>query len=268
MRSVSDLMSLKGRVALITGGAGHVGRAIAEAYAELGAAVVLLDRPDSKADTVARALTETYGILATALDVDLSDEAAVRKVPRRVADMCGRLDIIVNNAAFVGTDGLEGWTVPVEDQDIGTWRAALEVNLTAPFVLVQQAVPHLKASGNGAVINVGSIYGVFGPDWRLYDKATVPGTPAAYGASKGGLLQLTRWLATTLAPDVRVNAVVPGGIERGTVGEFKERYTARTPLGRMAREEDLKGAAVYLASDMSAYVTGQCLMVDGGWSAW
>jgi NAD(P)-dependent dehydrogenase (short-subunit alcohol dehydrogenase family) len=268
MRSVSDLMSLKGRVALVTGGAGHIGRAIAGTYAELGAAVVVLDRSDSAAESVAQNLTETHGVLATALCVDLADEASVRKVPQRVVETCGRLDIIVNNAAFVGTDGLSGWAVPVEDQSIETWRQALEVNLTAPFLLAQQSIPYLKASGKGAIINIGSIYGVLGPDWNLYNDPTVAGTPAAYSASKGGLLQMTRWLATTLAPEVRVNAIVPGGVERNTSDDFKNRYIARTPLKRMAREEDMKGIAAFLASDMSSYVTGQCILVDGGWSAW
>ena len=267
MRTFAALSSLKGRVALITGGAGHIGRAIAETYAELGAAVAILDRPGAGAEDVARSLTEASGVLTTALSIDLADEAAVRKAPQRVVDTCGRLDILVNNAAFVGTDGLEGWTTPIEQQSIATWRRALEVNLTAPFLLAQQAIPALKASGKGTIINVGSIYGVVGPDWRLYEDVDF-GSPAAYGASKGGLLQLTRWLATTLAPHVRVNAIVPGGVERNTPVAFRRKYAARTPLGRMATEEDLKGAAAFLASDLSAYVTGQCLMVDGGWSVW
>ncbi|MEQ9449566.1 MAG: SDR family oxidoreductase [Rhodospirillaceae bacterium] len=261
-------MSLKGRAVLVTGGAGHIGRAIAQTYAELGAAVAVLDRDSQGAEEVARALTETYDVLAIALPVDLADEAAVRKAPQRVVDTCGRLDIIVNNAAFVGTDGLEGWAAPFEDQSTETWRAALEVNLTAPFVLAQQAAPFLKSSGHGAIINIGSIHGALGPDPRLYDQATVPGTPAAYSVSKGGLLQMTRWLATSLAPSVRVNAIAPGGVERNTPEGFRKLYEKRTPLGRMAREEDIKGAAAYLASDLSAYVTGHCIMVDGGWSAW
>jgi NAD(P)-dependent dehydrogenase (short-subunit alcohol dehydrogenase family) len=148
-----------------------------------------------------------------------------------------------------------------------TWRRALEVNLTEPFVLIQAAANDLRASGRGSVINVSSIYGLVGPDWRLYDDTSL-GNPAAYAASKGGLVQLTRWLATTLAPYVRVNAIAPGGVFRNTPEPFLGRYVARTPLGRMAQEEDIKGAVAYLASDLSAYVTGQCLAVDGGWTAW
>ena len=130
------------------------------------------------------------------------------------------------------------------------------------------AAPALKASGHGSIINVASIYGLVGPDWRLYEETTL-GNPAAYAASKGGLLQLTRWLATTLAPDIRVNAITPGGVFRDTPEPFLSRYVARTPLAPDGRpNRTSKGAIAYLASDLSAYVTGQNLVVDGGWTAW
>ena len=117
------------------------------------------------------------------------------------------------------------------------------------------------------MINVGSIYGMVGPDMRLYEGTTM-GNPAAYAASKGGLLQFTRWLATILAPEVRVNSITPGGVWRNQPEAFHERYKARTPLRRMAHEEDFKGAVAYLASDLSSYVTGHNLLVDGGWTVW
>ena len=125
----------------------------------------------------------------------------------------------------------------------------------------------MGAAGRGAIINIGSIYGTVGPDFSLYE-GTSMANPAAYGASKGGLAQLTRYLATALAPLVRVNTISPGGIARGQPASFVERYRSRTPLGRMGAEEDLKGAVAFLASDAAAYVTGQNLLVDGGWSAW
>src|SRR5262249_36596755 len=125
----------------------------------------------------------------------------------------------------------------------------------------------LAGSGHGAVINVASIYGIVGPNLALYT-ATDLGNPAAYAASKGGLLQLTRWLATVLAPRVRVNAISLGGVRRAQPDAFVERYQRHTPVGRRAREEDVKGAVVYLASDLSAYVTGHNLVVDGGWTTW
>ena len=168
----------------------------------------------------------------------------------------GSLDIVVNCAAFVGTSGLSGWVTPFEEQSVDTWRAALETNLTACFALIQAATPFLRESGHGSVINIGSTYGVVGPDMSLYE-GTAMGNPAAYAASKGGLTQLTRWLATTLAPDIRVNCISPGGIARGQDEKFVERYKTRTPMKRMGTEEDMKGALLYLASDLSAYVTGQ-----------
>jgi len=132
---------------------------------------------------------------------------------------------------------------------------------------VKGLTPLLRNSGTGSVINIASIYGMLGPDYSLYE-GTAMGNPAAYAASKGGLIQLSRWLATTLAPAIRVNTITPGGVFRNQPDVFVERYKSRTPLGRMATEDDFRGAIAYLASDMSAYVTGQNLMVDGGWGAW
>lgn len=260
-------MSLDGRVALVTGGAGHVGRVIAGALAELGADIAVVDIPASQGAEVAAKLGESWPVKAHMFDCDFEQSAAVQALPKRAREKFGRIDIIVNCAAFVGTSGLEGWAVPFEQQSAATWRRAVEVNLTAPFLLVQAAAEDLAASGHGSVINISSIYGLSGPDWRLYEGTSL-GNPAAYAASKGGLLQMTRWLATTMAPRVRVNAIAPGGVFRETPEPFLGRYVARTPLARMAREDDIKGAAAYLASDLSAYVTGQCIAVDGGWTAW
>jgi NAD(P)-dependent dehydrogenase (short-subunit alcohol dehydrogenase family) len=267
MRTLKELMDLHGRVALVTGGAGHIGAAMADALAEQGASVALLDLDPGACREAALALERRWGATALAVPADLEREDQVRSAPERVLERFGRLDILVNCAAFVGSAGLPGWTTPVAEQRADTWRRALEVNLTAPFVLTQACIPALRASGRGSVINIGSLYGIAGPDWRLYE-GTAMGNPAAYGASKGGLIQLTRWLATTLAPDIRVNAISPGGVWRGQPEAFHQRYEARTPLGRMGVEEDFKGAAAFLASDASAYVTGQNLVVDGGFTAW
>ncbi|WP_337996597.1 SDR family oxidoreductase [Oleispirillum naphthae] len=265
MRKLSELLDLSGRVALVTGGAGHIGLAICEALAEQGCALAVLDR--AVPETLCADLAGRFGARAEAVVVDLADEAAARGAVADVVERFGRLDILVNNAAFVGTSALQGWATPFAEQSAETWRSALEVNLTAAFVLCQAAAPALSASGHGSIVNLGSIYGVVGPDWRLYE-GTAMGNPAAYAASKGGLIQFTRWLSTTLAPAVRVNAVSPGGVARGQAVEFLARYEARAPLGRMAVEEDFKGVVALLASDAAAYITGQNILVDGGWSVW
>lgn len=267
MKSVQQLMDLRDRVALITGGAGHIGLAIGEALAELGATIVVLDFAEAMSLQVAERLHSQYGVTSWHLAVDLEQEEVVRTVPDRVLERFSQLDILVNCASLIGASSLPGWATPFLQQQAATWRRALEVNLTAVFILTQVCAEALKASGHGSVINISSIYGMVGPNMSLYEGATM-GNPAAYAASKGGLLQLTRWLATVLAPEVRVNAITPGGVWRNQPESFYKRYVELTPLKRMAVEEDLKGAIVYLASDLSAYVTGHNLIVDGGWTVW
>ena len=247
-------LRLDGRVALITGSDGYLGRAVSTNLRELGATVVGTD-------------FNNHAGAAHFIAADLEREDEVRALPAKVVEQVGRLDVIVGNAAFVGTSNLGGWAVPFAEQSTETWRRAVEVNLTANFALVQAALPYLEESSAASVVFVSSIYGGLGPDWRLYEGAAM-GNPAAYAASKGGLEQLTRWLSTTLAPKVRVNAVQPGGIARGQPEEFQERYCARVPLARMATEADVAAAITFLSTDASSYVTGQVLAVDGGWSAW
>ena len=263
---IDKLMDLSGRRALITGAGGGLGRVMAQTLAELGADLVLLDRSGTplseQAGNIAKTTSVDVAIRFCDLERHDEREALIAGLKKE-----GRLDILINNAAFVGTTGLQGWGVPFAEQSVETWRRALEVNLTAAFHLCQGLMPLLQTSGRGSIINMGSIYGEYGPDWSLYE-GTAMSNPAAYGASKGGLLQLTRWLATTVAPAVRVNAISPGGIARGQASTFVRRYEARTPLGRMAAEDDFRGVIAFLASDMSAYMTGQNLFVDGGWGIW
>lgn len=267
MRSVAELLDLTGRAVLVTGGAGHIGLAACQALLELGADVAVLDMDARGCEERAAALSRGCKARVLPVPCDLRDEEATRTAVGQVIARLGRLDILVHCAAYVGTTQVPGWVVPFDRQTVEAWDAAMQVNLTAAFVMVQEAREALAASGAGSVVLFGSTYGIVGPDMRLYE-GTEMGNPAGYAASKGGLLQLTRYLATVLAPRVRVNAISPGGVIRGQPGAFQERYTSRTPLGRMATEEDLKGAVAYLASDLSAYVTGHNLVVDGGWSAW
>jgi NAD(P)-dependent dehydrogenase (short-subunit alcohol dehydrogenase family) len=266
MKTVKSLMDLSGRRALITGAAGRLGRIMTHTLAELGADLILLDLMDTRLSEIANETKKNWKVKIVVRHCDLESQKEREELISELKNQA-QLDILINNAAFVGTSGLTGWGVPFCDQSLETWRRALEVNLTATFHLCQGLAPLLNDSGNGNVINIGSIYGQYGPDWSLYE-GTSMGNPAAYAASKGGLLQLTRWLATTMAPAVRVNAISPGGIFQNQANEFVERYKARTPWGRMATEDDFRGVVAFLASDMSAYVTGQNISVDGGWGIW
>ena len=265
MRELKQLMSMQGRRALITGGGGHLGRTIADTLAQLGAEVILVDVAESRVQAVAGEINGCHGVRAAAMVCDLEDECSRIALFEEVRKQ--GLAVLINNAAFGGDSKLEGWAEPFENQSIDSWRRAIEVNLTAGFHLSQLFAPSLAVSPGGSIINIASIYGQLGPDYALYTD-TAMANPAAYGASKGGLIQLTRWLSTTLAPKVRANAISPGGIFRGQPESFVKRYCERTPLRRMANEDDFRGAVAYLASDLSSYVTGQVLAVDGGWSSW
>lgn len=267
MKKIAELINLQERVALITGGTGYIGVAMAGALAELGCNICLLDLQDDALVQAANHLRAEWGVRIETLKIDLENEQERTTLPHALSALFGRLDILINSAGFVGDSQLQGWVAPLEEQRLDTWRRALEVNLTAVFHISQVLAPMLRKHGKGTIVNISSIYGVAGPDLRLYE-GTKMGNPAAYAASKGGLIQLTRWLSTVLAPDIRVNCISPGGVFRNQPEAFVERYVARTPLGRMGAEEDLKGAIAYFASDLSAYVTGENLMVDGGWTAW
>jgi NAD(P)-dependent dehydrogenase (short-subunit alcohol dehydrogenase family) len=263
MKQLSQLMDLSGRTALLTGGAGAVAQAVAETLIELGAKVAITDLdPDACARRV-----KNLGKQAVAFPCDLGNEDATRATVQKAIRKFGGLDMLIHSAAYVGTTKVPGWAEPFDRQTVAAWDAALRVNLTAAFILAQEARTALAKSKRGSIIFLSSIYGMVGPDMSLY-AGTDMANPAAYGASKGGMLQLTRYLAAIFAPEVRVNAISPGGIWRNQPNVFVKRYQKRTPLQRMATEEDLKGAIAYLASDLSAYVTGHNLVVDGGWTAW
>jgi len=267
MAKIDALMRMDDQSVVITGGNGHLGRAIAETLVELGAHIILIDRPNSDFRQIQSILKKVNPIDHEMIECDIEDDRQRSVAIDHIMESGGQIGCLINAAAFTGDTSLEGWTSPFETQSLITWRRALEVNLTAAFHFSQGLTPALRLAGDGNIINITSIYGEFGPNWDLYS-GTNMGNPAAYSASKGGLCQLSRWLSTTLAPDIRVNSISPGGIFRGQPAAFVRSYNQKTPLKRMAAEEDLIGAVTYLATKMSRYVTGQTLRVDGGWSAW
>jgi NAD(P)-dependent dehydrogenase (short-subunit alcohol dehydrogenase family) len=262
-RTPAATTDLSGRTAVVTGGAGPLGRVLADALATAGARVVVVDLDEAACAATANDL---HGSGHVPLGANLLDAQGLSTVVDAVTAI-GACDVLVNNAAFTGTSGVPGYAVPFDEQTDDAFAMALALNLTAPFSLTRRLAPLLRATGHGSVVNVSSIYGLVGPNMGLY-AGTRMGNPAAYAASKGGLAQLTRYLSTVLAPEVRVNAFAPGGIARGQDDAFVERYEQLTPLGRMGTEDDFRGVVTWLASDASAYVTGQVVAVDGGWTAW
>ncbi len=246
---------LTGRVCLVTGGNGGIGLGMAKGFAKAGATVVIAARNAEKNAAAVAALT-ALGAKAKALVVDVADEPACRAMASEVQSRFGRLDVLVNNAGIARGGRPE--TMPLD-----VWNSVLAVNLTAVLVACQAAHPLMKAQGGGKIINIGSMYAIFG----------APGI-VPYAASKGGLIQLTKSLAAAWAPDnIQVNAVLPGwidtdmthGARTGAAG-FSERIVARTPAGRWGEIDDFEGPAVFLASAASDFVTGVSLPVDGGFA--
>ena len=256
---------MKNRVALITGGAGHIGRETCLKLVERNFKVAILDKNRDAAEQFVEELNRENGLVAQLIDGDIIDPNCFVSVRDQIQAGFGRLDCLVNCAAFY--DETSGWGVPFEQESYEAWLKVLRVNMLAPFFLTQALCPLLEVSESASIVNVSSIYGLVGPDHSLYE-GTEMTNPAAYAASKGGLQQITTWLSTVLAPQIRVNTVTPGGVARGQDEGFVRRYEKKTPLGRMATESDVAEAIVFLLSSKSNYITGHNLVVDGGWTAW
>lgn len=259
------IFSLEGKKILVTGAAGHLGRALCDYLVADGATVYAVDFDASGLESLRRHSNFRDDAVFT-FHSDLSSESDRNLVKELVAEQTDLLDGVVFAAALVGTSQVFGWTGDFQTQSLSAWRQALEVNLTAPFHLTQLFEPLLSGARLPSVVNVGSLYGGVAPNWNLYEGLDMA-NPAAYGASKGGLIQLTRWLASALGPKIRVNLVSPGGIYRNHPEVFVERYSRRVPLGRMASEDDIVGQIVFFLSDAARYVTGSIGHVDGGYSS-
>jgi NAD(P)-dependent dehydrogenase (short-subunit alcohol dehydrogenase family) len=264
------LFSLRGKTALLTGAAGLLGGTFARALAEAGAQVALIDvaAPVELAVSVAGETSREVKAYAC----DLRDPSLFGAMINRIEDDLGPIDILHNNAATKG-DSLAAFFAADEDFDPVLWREIMSVNLDAMFFLARTVGPRMASRGRGSIIQTSSIYGLVAPDQRIYEGSLYQGlqisSPAIYSASKAGVIGLTRHLASLWGPSgVRVNCLVPGGIRSGQNSVFEANYSRRVPLGRMATPDDLVGALIFLASDASAYITGQVIAVDGGLTAW
>lgn len=264
---------LSGRAAVVTGGCGILGRRFCRGLAEAGASVAVVDLGEAEPARCAAELAAATGRRTLGIAADVRDPAAVAAMVEQVEDELGPLRILVNNAATKSSDPA-AFFAPYESFRLETWREVTAVNLDAMFLVSQAAGRAMLAHRRGgSVIQTSSIYGVVAPDPRIYEGSEYEGrainTPAVYAATKAAVVGLTRYLATYWAErGIRVNALAPGGVASGQNAEFRERYSARVPMGRMAEPDELVGAVLFLASDASSYVTGQTLVVDGGLTAW
>jgi len=274
MTTILEKFDLTGKVALVTGGAGLLGAEFCQILSQAGAAVVVVDLNAESAQKVARDLTRC-GCQALAVDVDITDPAAVQYMRDMVLDAFGSLDILVNSAAldpkFDPGHVQPGSSGAFEDYPLEAWQQALDVNLTGMFLVSQAVAPVMLTQKSGVIINVCSMYGLVGPDQRLYQRqGQLPRfKPVYYSVTKSGVLGFTKYLATYYAgKNIRVNALTPGGVFNGHDEAFLQEYAARAVLGRMAEKDEMNGALLFLASDASSYMTGANLVVDGGWTAW
>jgi NAD(P)-dependent dehydrogenase (short-subunit alcohol dehydrogenase family) len=256
---VLETFSLKGKVALVTGGAGLYGRQIVEALAEAGAKTFIASRGIEQLETLALNLRDR-GYDVTATQLDLSSDGSIEQLHGDIIEDSHRCDILVNNA--VTRSALDGWT-----HDLEAYDASLRVNASALFKITNLLAQNMKAHNSGSIINIGSMMGNVGIE-NYTGTDMMPNPSPIYFYEKGGMINFTRWAASILGPhNVRVNCLSPGGYESGQPASFIEKYSARTQLGRMANDTDLKVAIVFLASDASTYLTGTNIPVDGGYTA-
>ncbi|MBA2302648.1 MAG: SDR family oxidoreductase [Acidobacteria bacterium] len=262
---IDRLFSLDGRVAVVTGGLGQLGRQFTATLESAGARVAVLDQREAEE-------TDTDHRLHVRADV--TDRPSLERAIGHVEARWGSPHILINNAALDSPPGAPASANgPFEDFPVDVWRSVLDVNVTGVFLCSQVVGGRLAAAGRGSIINIASIYGLVSPDQRIYEYRRERGEeffkPAAYAASKSALLNLTRYLATYWAPsNVRVNTVSFAGVFNDQDPDFLKEYTRRVPLGRMARPDEYNGAILFLASDASSYMTGANLVLDGGYTAW
>jgi len=274
--TIQDKFDLSGRVAVVTGGAGLLGAEFCRTFAEAGAAVALVDLNASASQAVADTLTKS-GYKALSVPTDITQPGSVNALVEKVLSTFGRLDILVNSAALdpkFDADALKKGITPgaFEDYPLDQWNAALGVNLTGMFLVTQACVgPMIEQGKKGSIINICSTYGLNGPDQRIYIKGgeRVAFKPVYYTVTKAGVMGFTKYLAAYYAEtEIRVNALTPGGVFNNHEDYFVKNYSAKTILGRMAKKDEMNGALLFLASDASSYMTGNNVVVDGGWTAW
>jgi NAD(P)-dependent dehydrogenase (short-subunit alcohol dehydrogenase family) len=258
---ILDKFSLKGRIALITAGAGpQFGSSLTEGLAEAGATVVTASRSLSTNEEFAEKL-RGQGFDAHGMQMDICDLDSIPRLRDGIIERFGRLDILVNSALARGGHGGGGF----EDQGPEQWAETGAGDLSGLFQICQSFIPDMISQGRGSIINISSIYGVVSNDPNLYEGTDMKQAPT-YNFVKAGMINFTRHLACYYGKQgIRANCISPGGYFNEQPGPFVDNYIKRVPIGRMLDNDDVKGAAVFLASDASDYVTGLNLMVDGGW---
>ncbi len=263
MDYAEQMFNLNQKIAVVTGGLGILGAEYVKALAAAGAKVAVFDVKQVSKEHELTITAEKYPIKFFALDITKPEK--VKSALENITGDWGTPSILINNAA-IDFPPQENSVETFENYPLEKWDKVLSVNLTGMLVCSQVVGGAMAASGGGSIINISSTYGLVSPDQGIYDNFV---KPVSYSVTKSGVLNFTRYLATYWAKkNVRVNTLVPGGVFVGQNEEFVKKYSARTPMGRMAKKDEYNGAILFLASDASSYMTGSTLVVDGGWTAW
>ncbi len=271
--SYIDKFRLEDKTAIVTGGGGILGQHFCLGLASAGADVAVVDIDLEAAEKTMALINDEFGTKSKAFQCDVTSEGSVMQMVKDVVNHFGQINILHNNAAGKSMD-LDAFFANFEDYELDQWKEIMSTNLDGMFLVAKHVGKVLIEQGKGgAIIQTASIYGVMGPDQRIYEGSYYLdrqiNSPAIYSASKAGVIGLTNYLATYWAgKGIRVNAITPGGVESGQNDTFKRNYSNRIPMNRMAKPEEMVGALIYLASEASSYVTGHNIIVDGGLNAW
>ena len=275
LQTPHDLFDMKGSVGVIMGGAGKMGREFARTLANAGATVVIADIESEKIDTDAQNLPQNTSGSIIGMACDVNSENQINGLFKSVSDSYGIINFFIYNVMAKP----DGYYRPTDSYSIETWNEVLAGNLTGAFLCCREAEKYMKDPKGGSMVLTSSVYGIVGPDQRIYEGCAKADNiygggdplncPAAYSTSKAGLLGMARYFSTLWAGSgIRVNVLVPGGVYDDQETSFHDAYVQRTPLGRMAVWSDFNGAILFLVSDASRYMTGSQLVIDGGWTAW
>jgi len=255
--SYRSIFDLRKKVVVVVGGAGLIGSEIVKGLSDFGAKVYI-------ADTNKKAVKKIMAKGVKFINLDITSEDSVHKALNEICNEAQKIDVLINCAYPRTSD----WSFKLEDVTFDSWKDNVNSHLGGYFLCSKVAADLMKKKAKGVIINFASIYGVVAPDFSIY-QGTKMTMPVAYSAIKGGIIAFTKYLATYYAKyNIRANVISPGGVFNGQDSVFLKKYAIKTPLNRMADSKDIVGAVIFLSSDASSYITGQNLIVDGGWSVW
>lgn len=266
------MFSLEKKIVVITGAAGILGSKMSEEFLKNNCDLILIDSDEIALNSLILKLNDITPNKARGFVVNISDKNSIYEMVNEIKISYGGVDVLINNAATKGGD-LKQFFRKFEEYPMETWNDVMGVNLNGTFLVTQAFGSLMLEKNSGSIVNISSIYGLLGPDNRIYEGSEYNGlainTPAIYSVTKAGVIGLTRFLASYWGENgIRVNCVCPGGIESGQNEIFKKKYSSRVPMGRMAKVEEIVNPILFLASDASSYINGQIIAVDGGLTCW